>query len=78
MLQEFYVNIRRKVRPPVSLDEARALVSDYLAWEPIANDGATVLEAIDAGGLVILLYESTSFGGHARNAVPGSAGILPA
>ena len=49
VLQEFYVNVRRKARPPVSLDEARALVSDYLAWEPIANDGATILEAIDAG-----------------------------
>ena len=32
-----------------SLDEARALVSDYLAWEPIANDGAGVLEATDTG-----------------------------
>lgn len=49
VLQEFYVNVRRKARPPVSQDEARALVSDYLAWEPIANDGAAVLEAIDVG-----------------------------
>ena len=29
-------------------------------------------------GLVILVYESTSCRGHARSAVPGSAGILPA
>ena len=29
-------------------------------------------------GLVILLYELTSCRGHARSAVPGSAGILPA
>ena len=49
VLQEFYVNVRRKARPPVSQDEARALVSDYLAWGPIANDGAAVLEAIDVG-----------------------------
>lgn len=49
VLQEFYVNIRRKTRPPVSQEEARALVADYLVWGPIVNDGATVLEAIDVG-----------------------------
>ena len=26
---------------------ARTLVSDYLAWNPIVNDGAAVLEAVD-------------------------------
>ena len=49
VLQEFYVNIRRKTRPPVSQEVARALVADYLVWDPIVNDGATVLEAIDVG-----------------------------
>ena len=49
VLQEFYVNVRRKTRPPVSQEEARALVADYLVWDPIVNDGATVLEAIDMG-----------------------------
>ena len=48
VLQEFYVNVRRKTRPPVSPEEARALVVDYLAWDPFVNDGATVLEAVDA------------------------------
>ena len=27
---------------------ARALVADYLAWDPIVNDGAAMLEAVDA------------------------------
>ena len=27
---------------------ARALIADYLAWDPIVNDGAAVLEAVDA------------------------------
>ena len=49
VLQEFYVNIRRKTRPPVSQEVARALVADYLVWDPIVNDGATVLEAVDVG-----------------------------
>ena len=49
VLQEFYVNVRRKARPPLSQEEARALVADYLVWDPIVNDGATVLEAVDVG-----------------------------
>lgn len=49
ILQEFYVNVRRKARPPISPEGARALVADYLAWNPIVNDGAAVLEAVDAG-----------------------------
>ena len=48
VLQEFYVNVRRKTAPSVSQEEARALVADYLAWDPIVNDGAAVLEAVDA------------------------------
>ena len=48
VLQEFYVNVRRKAQRPISSDEARSLISDYLAWEPIANDGALVLDAVDA------------------------------
>ena len=49
VLQEFYVNVRRKARPPVSPEDARTLVADYLAWDPVVNDGAAVLEAVDAG-----------------------------
>ena len=49
VLQEFYVNVRRKTRPPVPQEEARMLVADYLAWDPVVNDGAAVLEAVDEG-----------------------------
>ena len=47
VLQEFYVNIRRKAQRPVTVEQARVLIADYLAWNPIINDGAAVLEAID-------------------------------
>ena len=47
-LQEFYVNVRRKAKQPISAVEARSLIADYLVWEPIVNDGALVLDAIDA------------------------------
>ena len=47
VLQEFYVNVRRKAQKPISHDQARALITDYLSWNPVVNDGATLLEAID-------------------------------
>ena len=47
VLQEFYVNVRRKAKRPISIEQARALIADYLSWDPIVNDGVTMLEAID-------------------------------
>ncbi len=50
VLQEFYVNVRRKARKPVAPQEARDLVVDYLCWEVIVNDGRSVTEAADLEG----------------------------
>ena len=47
VLQEFYVNIRRKALNPVSIDQARALISDYMVWNPVTNDGSLLLSALD-------------------------------
>ena len=47
VLQEFYVNVRRKAKKPISIKSARGLVEDYLSWNPIINDGASMLGAID-------------------------------
>ena len=47
VLQEFYVNIRRKALNPVSIDQARALISDYMVWDPVTNDGSLLLSALD-------------------------------
>lgn len=48
VLQEFYVNVRRKSQRPISISAARSLVADYMAWNPIVNDGTSILEAMDA------------------------------
>ena len=47
VLQEFYVNVRRKAQNPISHDQARSLITDYLSWDPVVNDGAILLEALD-------------------------------
>lgn len=46
VLQETYINLRRKAANPLSVDEAHGLISEYLAWDVVVNDGASVLEAI--------------------------------
>lgn len=47
VLQEFYVNVRRKARKPISPEQSRQLISDYLAWNPVINDGAILLAAME-------------------------------
>jgi predicted nucleic acid-binding protein len=47
VLQEFYVNVRRKARKPVSARQAKNLIADYLAWDPVINDAASILDAIE-------------------------------
>ena len=47
VLQEFCVNVRRKAANPLSLDETRETVADYLSWEIVLNTPASVLEALD-------------------------------
>lgn len=47
VLQEFYVNVRRKAANPISPDEARDLVREYLAWEIVVNDADSLLGAFE-------------------------------
>jgi predicted nucleic acid-binding protein len=47
VLQEFYVNIRKKAAAPVSSIEAKQWLADYLNWEIVVNDSSAVIEAID-------------------------------
>lgn len=47
VLQEFYVNIRKKARAPVATADAKQWLDDYLNWEVVINDGRSVIEAIE-------------------------------
>ena len=47
VLQELFVNLRRKASRPVSHVEARRLIDDYLTLEVIVNDGSAILAAVD-------------------------------
>lgn len=47
VLQEFYVNIRRKARNPIGQKDAKQLLADYMCWDVVSNDAGSVLLAVD-------------------------------
>jgi predicted nucleic acid-binding protein len=47
VLQELCINLRRKAAKPLSTDEVRALLRDYMAWEVVTNTPESVLRALD-------------------------------
>jgi predicted nucleic acid-binding protein len=47
VLQELCVNLRRKVKKPIPVEEVRSLVQDYLSWDVVVNTSASVLQALD-------------------------------
>lgn len=46
VLQELWVNVRRKAARPVPRGEALELVKDYRRWEVVVNSAESVVEAI--------------------------------
>jgi predicted nucleic acid-binding protein len=46
VLQEFYVNVRRRAANPLALEQVRPLIEDYLRWKVVVNDGQSVLRAL--------------------------------
>jgi len=45
VLQEFYVNVTRKIPTPLSPAKARGVIENYLAWQVELNDPQTILLA---------------------------------
>ncbi len=50
VLQELCINVRRKASRPLSVEEARRLIQDYLSWEIVVNTPASVIQALDIEG----------------------------
>jgi predicted nucleic acid-binding protein len=47
VLQELCVNLRRKIEKPLSTDEVRELIQDYLSWEIILNTPESIVQALE-------------------------------
>ncbi len=49
VLQELFVNLTRKVLPPVPTPQARQIVEDLATWRVVEPGSSDVLDAIDTG-----------------------------
>ncbi len=47
VLQEFYINVRRRAAHPISRREARSVLEDYMTWEVVVNTGDSILSAVE-------------------------------
>jgi predicted nucleic acid-binding protein len=47
VLQELCINLRRRVKDPLPVEETRLLIRDYSTWEVITNTPESVLRALD-------------------------------
>jgi predicted nucleic acid-binding protein len=45
VLQEFYVNVTRKIMYPLPPAQARGVIEDYLVWHVVLNDAESILMA---------------------------------
>jgi predicted nucleic acid-binding protein len=56
VLQEFYVNVTRKISKPLTPASARGLIKNYLAWHVEPNEPSTVLLASEIGERNLLSF----------------------
>ena len=61
VLQELCVNLRRKVARPLTVDEIRRLVNDYMSWEVVVNSPEAVIQALEIQALENQVRYKTSF-----------------
>jgi predicted nucleic acid-binding protein len=47
VLQELCVSLRRKAKHPLSVEEVRRLIEDYLTWEVVINTPPAIVQALD-------------------------------
>lgn len=47
VLQEFYVNVTRKIAKPLEIPVARTIIEDLSRWEVVTVEPETILSAID-------------------------------
>ena len=56
VLQEFFINVTKKIPKPIDIDLAKGIIEDFLRWDVVVNDGECLLDAID-----ILVEHNYSF-----------------
>lgn len=72
VLAEFFVNVTKKLRPPLTIEEAYIRIQNYLlSWEILDITGAIVLEAIRGARTYHMTYWDAQVWASARlNQIP--------
>lgn len=47
VLQEFFVSVTQKIPAPIGTELAKGIVTDFLKWDVVINDGESILNAIE-------------------------------
>jgi predicted nucleic acid-binding protein len=47
VLQEFAVNLRKRMRQPLDLDEVRRRLENFMQWEIVLNSPQSILQALE-------------------------------
>lgn len=47
VLQEFFVNVTRKIPQPMEGRLAKEIIADLLKWDLVINDGESIIDAVD-------------------------------
>ena len=68
VLQEFYVNVTRKIQNPMPKPQARGIIESYLAWPVELNDTRTILVASEIEERYMLSFWDALIVASARNA----------
>ncbi|MGD2184523.1 MAG: PIN domain-containing protein [Desulfobacterales bacterium] len=68
VLQEFYVNVTRKIATPLSLAQARGVIENYLVWHVEFNGPETILLASEIEERYNLSFWDSMIVAAARNA----------
>jgi len=68
VLQEFYVNVTRKILKPIPLAKARSIIENYMAWQVEVNGPDTILLASEIEERYLLSFWDSLIVAAARNA----------
>ena len=73
VLQEFFVNVTRKIAKPLNVLTAKEIVKDLLKWKTVSINGEIILEAIDIHNEYKYSFWDSAI---IAAAIEGGAGVL--
>jgi predicted nucleic acid-binding protein len=73
VLQEFSVAVTSKIARPINFETVKIIISDFLLWDVVVNNGHSILEALNIQAKHKLSFWDALI---VQAAIKGGAGIL--